>query len=252
MTGPNLEMARVGVDMLYNESAVTPSCSTQVSAKSVWLHIRKAQMRVASIGKCASCGVKIDKADMKSHIITCAKTTEFKGKAEKIIQLFIEAEELPEYWVYLEGNEQATFQELDGYLRHIWLECCDHLSGFFEMRNQIPKGTRLVEYFAKPGMVFKYKYDFETTTELLGKSINLRKGSIGKQTIRLLARNEPLKLACSECKKPAEYVCPFCIDVMPTLFCAAHAEKHKCGVEETYLPVVNSPRMGICKYTGGV
>jgi hypothetical protein len=60
----------------------------------------------------------------------------------------------------------------------------------------------------------------------------------------------PLVLICSECNKPAEIVCPYCIDVKPTLFCSYHAEKHRCSSREIFLPVVNSPRMGICRYTG--
>jgi hypothetical protein len=34
-------------------------------------------------------------------------------------------------------------------------------------------------------------------------------------------------------------------------YCGAHAEseEHECG-EEALLPVVNSPRMGMCGYTG--
>ena len=31
--------------------------------------------------------------------------------------------------------------------------------------------------------------------------------------------------------------------------CEVHTEKHDCG-EEALLPVVNSPRMGMCGYTG--
>jgi hypothetical protein len=207
-------------------------------------------MRRENIGKCKNCGAMLEKKEMSSHIIKCAKTADGKGREEQIIQVLIEADGMPEYWLYVEGKEGATFLELDDFLRKIWLECCDHLSGFYEMRNQISKSTTFLDYFNKEGIKFRYKYDFGSTTALIGKSVNRRKGSIGKQAIRLLAQNVPLKLICSECEKPAELVCPYCKDVEPTLFCAAHAEKHKCASEETFLPVVNSPRMGVCKYTG--
>jgi hypothetical protein len=207
-------------------------------------------MRRASIGKCNTCGTKLEKKEMINHIQKCAKTTDIQAVEGLIIQLLIEADKMPEYWLLLEGNDQATFQQLDNCLRKIWLDCCDHLSRFFEMRNQIPKQMTIKDYFTKPGIKINYKYDFKSTTALIGKSINLRKGSIGKKAIRLLAQNVPLELICSECNKPAEIVCPYCIDVKPTLFCAAHAEKHKCSSDETFLPVVNSPRMGICRYTG--
>jgi hypothetical protein len=207
-------------------------------------------MRRASIGKCFSCGAKLEKREMISHIQKCAKTADHQGAEGTIIQLLIEADGMPEYWILVEGNHQATFQQLDGCLRKIWLECCDHLSRFYEMRNQIPTQTAFVDYFTKPGISFKYKYDFKSTTALIGKSVNLRKGSFGKKEIRLLAQNAPLGLLCSECDKPAEVVCPYCVDVKPTLFCAAHAAKHKRSRNETFLPVVNSPRMGMCRYTG--
>lgn len=187
---------------------------------------------------------------MINHIQKCAKTTDIQGEEGPIIQLLIEAEEMPEYWLLVEGKNQATFQQLDSCLRKIWLECCDHLSRFYEMRNQISKQTTFEDYFTKPGISFKYKYDFKSTTALIGKSVNLRKGAIGKKAIRLLAQNVALELICSECNKPAEMVCPYCVDVKPTLFCAAHAEKHKRSRKETFLPVVNSPRMGVCRYTG--
>jgi len=45
-------------------------------------------------------------------------------------------------------------------------------------------------------------------------------------------------------------VCPFCIDFGDAVFCDAHAAAHEHADEEVYLPVVNSPRMGVCGYTG--
>jgi len=35
-----------------------------------------------------------------------------------------------DYWLHLEMRGNATLQDLDDYLRAIWLECCDHLSAF--------------------------------------------------------------------------------------------------------------------------
>jgi hypothetical protein len=225
------------------------SRSTRLSAKPLGFNLKGLFMRRVSIGKCNNCGIKLEKNEMINHIQKCAKTTDNQGVEGLIIQLLIEADKMPEYWLLVEGINKATFQQLDSCLRKIWLECCDHLSRFYEMRNQISKQTTFVDYFTKPGITFKYKYDFKSTTALMGKSIYLRKGSIGKN-IRLLAQNLPLVLNCSECNKPAVIVCPYCIDVKPTLFCAYHAEKHRCSSKETFLPVVNSPRMGICKYIG--
>ena len=73
-------------------------------------------------------------------------------------------------------------------------------------------------------------------------------GSIGRGAVRLLARNDPPALSCAECTSAAILVCPYCPE--DGLFCDTHAAAHGHAAEEAYLPVVNSPRMGICGYTG--
>ena len=40
-----------------------------------------------------------------------------------------------------------------------------------------------------------------------------------------------------------------CIEEGAGLLCSHCAKKHECG-EDVQLPVVNSPRMGMCGYTG--
>jgi hypothetical protein len=70
-----------------------------------------------------------------------------------------------------------------------------------------------------------------------------REGKVSQQ-VRLLARNEPPPILCELCKKkPAAWV-----DVLDdyTWYC----EKCIENTEEGVLPVVNSPRVGVCGYTG--
>ena len=55
---------------------------------------------------------------------------------------------------------------------------------------------------------------------------------------------------CGESEAPATVVCPYCNDSDDRLFCDTHADAHENANEEIYLPVVNSPRMGVCGYTG--
>ena len=74
------------------------------------------------------------------------------------------------------------------------------------------------------------------------------------QPIVLLSRNEPLALLCETCgQKPATQLCTVCQD--ESMFCSACAKKHakKCEDFADYaaMPVVNSPRMGVCAYDGG-
>lgn len=66
----------------------------------------------------------------------------------------------------------------------------------------------------------------------------------------MLARNHPHEIECSYCGKPATHVCRECIYDDGGWLCDDCTEKHECG-EEMLLPVVNSPRVGVCAYTGG-
>jgi hypothetical protein len=100
------------------------------------------------------------------------------------------------------------------------------------------------------GVAFQYEYDFGSTTVLRGKVLGHREGSLGRNAVRVLARNTPLTLTCASCDAPATLVCPFCIGSGPCLFCKTHAPQHPCAEEDVFMPTVNSPRMGVCGYTG--
>jgi hypothetical protein len=90
--------------------------------------------------------------------------------------------------------------------------------------------------------------DFGSTTALQIWLTDTRLGSPSTRA-RVIARNEPPTWACVECDQPASIICSFCFDEGDVLYCAGHARTHHCG-EEAFLPVVNSPRMGTCGYTG--
>jgi len=102
----------------------------------------------------------------------------------------------------------------------------------------------------RKGRAFEYEYDFGSTTALRGKVFGYREGSLGRNVVRVLARNTPLELTCASCGAPARLVCPFCIGTGPSLFCKTHAPQHPCAEEDVFMPTVNSPRMGVCGYTG--
>jgi hypothetical protein len=75
---------------------------------------------------------------------------------------------------------KTTLDELDNYLRAIWLECCGHLSSFdigeisdtqlfddgMAWREERSMDVRLDKVLAA-GMEIPYEYDFGTTTELV-------------------------------------------------------------------------------------
>lgn len=204
-----------------------------------------------TIGKCELCGHTADKTAMAHHLGECFPVHDVKGKNVPLIRLRFEAEEDSRYWLLLEAKADATLEQLDALLRRVWLECCGHMSTFYvERRTELSKRSKLGVTLSSKGLKFRYEYDFGSTTSLTGQVLATRQGSPGRSAVRLLARNDALIWPCGECGAAATTVCPFCLDEDGGLFCAAHAKEHPHAQEEVYLPVVNSPRMGVCGYTG--
>lgn len=222
--------------------------------------------RVSSKGTCHFCHGVFSKAAMSKHLATCAQRTavsatqgQKSAKPTRLIHLQAEGRDQPQYWMHLEIPADATLKTLDDFLRMTWLECCGHLSRFEiagtsygsypdpefgdkSMRVQLGK-------ILSPGMQFLHEYDFGTTTELRLKVIGEREGVVKGKSIQMLALNEPPTVPCSVCGKPATELCSECIYEGNGWLCESCAEDHKCG-EEMLLPVVNSPRTGMCGYTG--
>jgi hypothetical protein len=124
------------------------------------------------------------------------------------------------------------------------------MSAFRLGRAEISMGSRVGEVFDRRGLKVDYEYDFGTTTALKGQVVGAREGSLGRRVTRLLARNDPIGWSCTDCIAPATVVCAYCVDEGDCLFCQTHASRHPHAKAEVYLPVVNSPRMGMCGYTG--
>jgi pRiA4b ORF-3-like protein len=213
---------------------------------------------------------------MKKHLDTCqgkgapSATTSptsspslSKSQKGKGFLLLVEGYRMPEYWMYLEAPAQATLGDLDKLLRNTWLECCGHLSAFeiagvsyssdAEMASGLGTGDKSMKIkldkALEPGMKFSHEYDFGTTTELSLKVLSEREGEAKGKAIRILARNDAPVIACQSCGKPATEVCSQCVYDGEGWLCEECAEDHVCG-EEMFLPVVNSPRVGMCAYTG--
>lgn len=203
-----------------------------------------------NMGKCELCGHSAGKVAMAKHFTTCVPAHESAGKTMRLVQLRFEAPADPRYWLYIEAAAAATLDRLDGLLRATWLECCGHMSAFYLGQAEPSKGSKLGAVLASQGTKFRYEYDFGSTTVLNGLVVGVRNGSPGRVATRVLARNDPVVWPCQDCGAVATTVCPFCIDEGGGLFCEAHAGKHPHAEEEVYLPVVNSPRMGVCGYTG--
>lgn len=210
-----------------------------------------------SEGKCSFCDNTFSKSGMTKHLASCEQRTDasktLSGQKTKLFHLVVEGRDLPEYWMHLEVSAKATLEDLDSFLRNIWLECCGHLSAFtIEGENYDDEGGLEVTLgeALSPGMKFYHEYDFGSTTELALKVVSEREGQVSDKSILLMARNNPPLIVCNSCGKPATQVCVDCLWDGEGWLCNKCAKKHECG-EDMLLPAVNSPRVGMCGYTGG-
>ncbi len=208
---------------------------------------------------------------MVTHLQKCQKrqaqqqASGGKSKPTTLYHLLVEGRHLPEYWMHIELPASEILGHLDQFLRNTWLECCGHLSAFeiagqrysvapmdefgFEDLHEENMDFTLGEVL-RPGMTFEHEYDFGTTTELKLKVVSMREGQIKKgKRAQILARNNPPPIPCSECEQPATNVCSQCIYDDAGWLCDEHSATHECG-EDYLLPVVNSPRVGMCGYVG--
>lgn len=104
----------------------------------------------------------------------------------------------------------------------------------------------------KVGDKFDYEYDFGSTTYLRLKVMNEREGYYRKDedAARILARNLPPEIFCRECGKLATRVEPGYMSAWDGALCDTCARKIEDYEYEELLPVVNSPRVGVCGYVG--
>jgi hypothetical protein len=70
--------------------------------------------------------------------------------------------------------------------------------------------------------------------------------------LTLLIRNVPPVYECQECQQPAVRLCMECVyeDGAEGTLCERHAENHPHEEYGEPMPLVNSPRMGLCGYCG--
>lgn len=99
------------------------------------------------------------------------------------------------------------------------------------------------------GTEFTYEYDFGSTTFLNLKVVSEREVEDADSLIGLLARNDPPLVKCALCGEITTNICPQCGYTRKGWLCDECAPEHECG-EDILLPVVNSPRLGVCGYTG--
>ncbi len=213
-------------------------------------------------GQCGYCERDFAKGGMIRHLTSCPRRREVtaasgkrSAKSEKLFHLRIQDAWRVDYWLDVEMSESATLQQLDLYLRAIWLECCGHMSRFsiggWEGA-EIPVNRR-VDRVLEPGVELTHIYDFGESSETLVKVAAVREGRpTTRHPIALMARNIPPEFQCIECERPASRLCVECSieeEVWGTL-CGRHIETHPHDSYGEPIPLVNSPRLGMCGYEG--
>jgi len=200
------------------------------------------------------------KSLMTRHLSKCKTQTPGKLDVPRAFHLVVEGGWTKEYWLHLGVPVKMPFSKLDDFPRRIRLECCGHMSAFeiggvrYSRSPMMEEEERGMEaplgQVLDVGTKFRHEYDFGSTTELALKVVGFWSQDKPKGAVQLLARNEPPQFVCVQCKtQPATQVCTACTQSEDAWLCDGCAEVHDCG-EEMLLPVVNSPRVGVCAYTG--
>ncbi len=226
-------------------------------------------------GACSFCGETFTTRTIRRHLTNCGKrqaadaelARSTAAKSVPLYQLKVESRGIfGKYWMYIELPADATLRNLDQFLRDIWLECCGHLSAFeiagerysVSPMNEAFFGVRERGLSAKlqdilqPDLKFDYEYDFGTTSELKLTVVAERNGPRVDRAVQVLARNTAPEMQCELCRQAlATELCVECLyehEGDPALLCETCAAGHEH--DDALLPLVNSPRTGLCGYTG--
>jgi hypothetical protein len=224
-------------------------------------------------GTCSQCGASLGgtPATIGKHLLGCEATRRKCPDASSTLQemtyyrIYVRDRFTPDYWMMLDVRAEDTLTKLDKFLRDIWLECCGHLSEFRirgEHYESLSAGSRetwetpaasmrvRIEDVLVPGAAAEYTYDYGSSTELMLRVVSERTGQRRTQSVVVLARNEAPTWTCETCgEKRAIAICPECAYDRLGMLCATCMKTHPCG-EDMLMPIVNSPRMGVCGYTG--
>ncbi|GCE04701.1 hypothetical protein [Dictyobacter aurantiacus] len=144
-----------------------------------------------------------------------------------------------------ESREDAVIRYLH---KHVFRMLLGALQEDRDMDVELAKALRIL----KPGAKFFHRYDFGSTTYLALRVIDEREGLLPKKNddaVQVMARNCPPEYPCVVCGKPAQLINTWDEEYDFGLYCKQCAKK-KFKYTDEMLPVVNSPRVGVCAYTG--
>lgn len=231
-------------------------------------------------GTCYRCGQSYTKRGMNRHLRSCLPDG---SDSSDTALLRIVGTHRDEYWIHTLVDGETTLAALDSFLRDFWLECCHHLSSFQfdrarydndnpgvlgsepQSRGQsmdVSLGTVLDRHRVEE---FSYVYDWGSSTKLTLEVVETGEWDLSTiasmsetdlstsyEGLLVLTRNEQPERDCDSCGDPADQLCQECLMGRRSggLYCDSCADEHdECGYPR-FLPVVNSPRSGVCGYMG--
>jgi hypothetical protein len=243
------------------------------------------QEKLKPTGKCHFCGETFAKASIHRHLATHLKEKAATGNPGSSFFVKVEPHKKMDtfpYFLSLWIDGETQMDEFDSFLRKIWLECCGHLSGFrrrekysdkkalkettkqlmsegkweeaFELSVEYDDDIEIdmeddANYVFEIGEVLDYDYDYGSTTTLTITVIDEYPVKADSRIV-LLSRNEPFAIMCKDCgEMPATKVSAYSWNFL--VYCNKCAQKQARKKEYYFLPVVNSPRIGVCGYDGG-
>ena len=210
--------------------------------------------KLKSEGECLYCKQMYSQKEIGKHLAKHLSELE-KAHSGKVTQAFYHIEvEAEEMFLHLLVLGNAPMKRIDIFLKAIWLECCGHMSAFGHKNFKVSMSQNVEDVF-DPKVKIYHDYDFGTTTRVFLKGLKSYQLNL-KDKLILLSRNEPLKFMCATCKTElAINLCTTCNWDKYSFYCESCSTKHEevCNDFSDYscMPVVNSPRMGECGYTGG-
>lgn len=213
--------------------------------------------KIVTDGHCSKCEKLVTKRGALAHIKKCFGV----GAAESANAFIIRAQypaQNPIYWLHVTLPFNLTLEHLDAFLRGVWLECCGHMSQFkingklYSSHFEYDEFSYFEEFsmslqckkILNVGLKFTHDYDFGSTTRLSLEVVGLTH-SINPIEVELLMQNQEPQFTCSFCDEKAVNISAYESDFL-CKSCTSTDEDD----EGRHLPLVNSPRTGVCAYVG--
>ena len=117
--------------------AQVSSCKKKATSNSKTMETQTTR-RPISIGICAFCNAELAKNKMTQHLKSCkqrlATIAAQEGKSRKtktrLFHILAEGQYNPQYWLHFEVPASESLWTLDSFLKDMWIDDLDHLSGF--------------------------------------------------------------------------------------------------------------------------